>query len=364
MPLDPIPEDTLSKASRRSSRATRGAASRPASPGPSISRPVNPAGNAAAPVPSPDAPSVVVPSAASGAASPAASPARTGSSRPTPGRATGRPSGRTAPTGRSRRALYQPSFYERHRTALLSLGVLAILAIAGSFFFFSATASAYTCTTVSQPQPAGTPLPNGSPALLGQAQPDMGNLHISIGTNQRYAYCPPASGPHYNNPGVDGPIPAKFYGPDDGTRPEGWIHNLEHGAVVILYNCKMGACDSATQAALQAIPQNFPDSPVCGIKAGDLAPVIARFDDMAAPFAALVWDRLLYLNTLDVAKIKEFYTTEAETTNPEMQCARPSPSVAPSVAPSASSPATASPSTIPSVEPSAAPTPAASASPS
>ncbi len=233
--------------------------------------------------------------------------------------------------------------------------MVAVVAVIGAFFFFSVTASAYTCTTISQPEPSGTPLPNGSPALLGQSQSDMGNLHIPVGSSQRYSYCPPASGPHYNNPGVDGPIPAKYYGPNDGTKPEGWIHNLEHGAVVILYNCKMGACDAATQAALQAIPQNFPDSPICGIKAGVLAPVIARFDDMPAPFAVLVWDRLLYMNTLDVAEIKDFYQTEGERLNPEPQCTRPS--AGPSTAPNGSVAPT-------SVAPSSAPAPAASASPS
>ena len=89
----------------------------------------------------------------------------------------------------------------------------------------------------------------------------MGNLHIPIGSNQQYAYCPPASGPHYNNPGIDGPIPAKFYGPDDGTRPEGWIHNLEHGAVVILYNCKMGACDTRHPGGAPGDPRGIPGQP-------------------------------------------------------------------------------------------------------
>jgi hypothetical protein len=282
--------------------------------------------------------------------------ARPGSTRPPASRS----SSRSGSSGRPRRTLYQPSFYQRHRTALLSLVVVAIVAVVGAFFFFSATASAYTCTTITQPQPSGTPLPNGSPALLGQAQPDMGNLHIAVGSNQRYSYCPPASGPHYNNPGVDGPIPAKFYGPDDGTRPEGWIHNLEHGAVVILYNCNMGACTAENQTALQALTVNFPDSPVCGVRAGVLAPVIARFDTMPEPYAALVWDRVLYMTSVDRDQILQFYKTEAETTNPEMQCTRPSPSAAPSAAPSGAS---GSPSLAPSdtpAAPSVAPSPAAS----
>ncbi len=241
-----------------------------------------------------------------------------------------------------------------------------IVALVGAFFFFSVTASAYSCGTITQPAPSATPLPNGSPGPLGQAQPDMGNLHIPVGTSQHYAYCPPASGSHYFATD-EGPIPAKYYGPDEGTRPEGWIHNLEHGAIVILYNCKMGACDDATLAALQAIPQGFPDSPICGIKAGVLAPVIARFDDMPAKFAALVWDRLLYLNTLDVNEIKQFYATQGELYNPESQCARPSPSpsagpsTAPSAAPSAAPSGSAgAPSTGPSSSPAASASPAAS----
>jgi hypothetical protein len=246
-----------------------------------------------------------------------------------------------------------------------------IVAIVGAFFFFSVTASAYGCSTITQPAPAGTPLPNGSPAPLGQAQPDMGNMHVTVGVNQRYAYCPPASGPHYNSSG-EGPIPAKYYGPDDGARPEGWIHNLEHGAVVILYNCKMGACTDGNAATLQTLTQNFPNSPICGVRGGVLSPVIARFDDMAAPFAAIVWDRVLYLNTLDTAAILEFYRTEAEQTNPEPQCARPSPSAAPSVAPggsetpggSASPGSSASPSGAQSSTPSGTPSVAPSSSPS
>ena len=341
----------MSKASRRSSRTTRGSAARPIASGPGR--------GPATPGPTPDS------SGAAGAgdqADPAsvdaAALSRASAAKPAVGRGPGgrppgsrpvgsRPSGATKP----RRTLYQPSFFERHRTAILGGGLVAVVAVIGAFFFLSATASAYSCGSLTQPQPAGTPLPNGSPAPLGQPQPDMGNLHIAVGSNQRYSYCPPASGPHYNAQD-NGPIAAKYYGPDDGTRPEGWIHNLEHGAVVILYSCKLGACTDSTLAALQAIPTGFPDSPVCGEKAGGLAPVIARFDDMATPFAALVWDRVLLLNTLDTTKILQFYATEGERTNPEPQCTAPS--AGPSSAPSSA------PSTEPSVAPSAAPSPSAS----
>jgi len=362
----------LSKASRRRPQTTRGAAARPTGAAPSGTTP-------AAPAATPGAAPVDLPAGAPSATGGETAPSRVAANGPASTRAgaTRPSSSRAGGTSRPRRSLYQPSFYERHRTALLGGVVAVVVLVVGAFLFFRVTASAYACTTQTEPAPVGTPLPNGSPAPLGQAQPDMGNLHIAVGSNQRYSYCPPASGPHYNNSGVDGPIPAKYYGPDDGTKPEGWIHNLEHGGVVILYNCSMGACTDATATTLQTLAANFPNSPICGIKAGGItAPVIARFDSMATPFAALVWDRVLLLNTLDTAKILEFYKTEGEQTDPEPQCARPtaspsaapstsvapSSSVAPSTAPSSSAAPSSSPSDVPSSSPSGAPTAAPSPS--
>jgi hypothetical protein len=74
---------------------------------------------------------------------------------------------------------------------------------------------------------------------------------------------------------------------------------------------------------------------------------------MATPYAALVWGRVLPLETLDTNLILEFFRTEGERTAPEIQCTPPSPSPPPS------SPST-SPSTAPSGSPSATPSPAAS----
>ena len=58
-------------------------------------------------------------------------------------------------------------------------------------------------------------------------------------------------------------------------------------------------------------------------------PVVARFDQMSTPFAALVWGRVLLLDTLDTAKILDFYRTEGERGAPEPQCAPPSPAASP-----------------------------------
>jgi hypothetical protein len=147
----------------------------------------------------------------------------------------------------------------------------------------------------------------------------MGAQHVVVGTKVAYAFCPPASGKHYSSSGL-GPIAPRFYGPDDVALPQGWIHNLEHGGIVILYNCTMGGCDAAAQAALRSLSANFPPSPRCGIPGGALSPVIARFDQMSTGFAALVWTRVLLQPTLDIPRILDFYQDVGELTNPEQFC--------------------------------------------
>ena len=78
--------------------------------------------------------------------------------------------------------------------------------------------------------------------------------------------------------------------------------------------------------------------PVCGIAAGtSQGPVIARFDQMATDYSAIVWGRVLPLETLDTNAILEFYAAWGERTNPEQQCTpTPSPSASPSASPTAS----------------------------
>ena len=292
---------------------------------------------------------------ASGAAS-TARPATAGSQR--------RPS--TSPTGtqragrreRSRPAVRQ-SFLQRYRRWLLVAGVVAVIAVVGVGVFASATKPAFACSNIWEPSPTASAAPDASPQP-GYVQPDMGNTHVAVGTIVKYTYCPPASGHHYFASG-QGPIPARPYGPNDAVIPEGWVHNLEHGGLVILYK---GA--EADQTALRALYDAVPVSPVCGFQPGGNSPgpVIARFDQMAWPYAALVWDRVLPMQTLDQAAVLDFYARYGERNNPEKLC---NPSASPSVAPSASPSGSgaASPSASDAASPSLAPSSsAASASPS
>lgn len=257
----------------------------------------------------------------------------------------------TSPTGtpragrRERTRAYgaKPSFLERNRNLLIGIAVVAIVALAGIGMFAAASQPAYACSNIWQPDPTSPPAA-GASAQPGYAQPDLGQTHIANGSTAAYTYCPPASGRHYNASGA-GPISPRLYGPDDRVNPQGWIHNLEHGGLIVLYRGDGPGATPEGQQALRQFFDRYPPSPVCGFEAGtSVGPVFARFDELATPYAALVWGRVLPLETLDEQAIIDFDAAYGERTNPEQFCtppsgspsASPSGSVAPSASPSAS----------------------------
>ena len=296
-------------------------------------------------------------------------------------RSTGRPvSGVGARAGRRDRVRSAPpkTFLERYRTAIVTVAAVAIVAVAVGYVFIGTTSASYTCGSQFNPSPT-PPVTPGSSTRLGFFEEDMGRTHITA-TPVKYLFCPPASGNHFgNNQGVTGPIPPRLYKPDDKAGPPNWIHNLEHGALVVLYRNDSPGAAAAGQQAFRDYIAAFPPSPICKLTTGQLSPVIARFDDMPHAYAALVWDRVLYLDTWDPAIVTQFYLTESERLDstgtafaapPEPQCAAPSgaPSAsgpAPSDVPAASSsvaPSSAAPSAASSVGPSASPEPSAAPS--
>lgn len=218
------------------------------------------------------------------------------------------------------RATVEPSFVERYRTLLFAAAAVVVVAVVGVGLIAAATKPAFACSVEWQPDPTASPAAGTSPQP-GYAQPDMGHTHVAVGTQVTYTYCPPASGRHYNA-APNGPITARVYGPGDAVIPEGWIHNLEHGALVLLYKG-----ETADQTALRAAFDAIGPSPVCGFQPGGQSPgpLVARFDKMTWPYAAVVWGRVMPLETVDIPAIVDFYAKYGEQTNPEKLCT-PSPS--------------------------------------
>lgn len=247
---------------------------------------------------------------------------------------------------RANRDVPRPPFLARNRGRLLwALAVVALVGMAG-LAFLNATSPAYACTTEWSPAPTSSPAP-GATQRLGIVQTDLGRDHTTGFV--RYALCPPATGNHYNTQG-EGPIRPGVYGPDDQATPEGWIHNLEHGGLVLLYRCRGGdtACTESDQAALKQFNASFPNSPICNVPSGGVGPIVARFDQMQWPYAALLWGLVLPLDSLDTNQIFAFFAQQGERTNPEALCAKPTPTPAPIDTP------------VPSADASPSPTPGAS----
>jgi Protein of unknown function (DUF3105) len=283
--------------------------------------------------------------------------------------ATGAPRSSTSPSARSsrrerQRTAYKPSFFERYRTAIIVVAALVGVGLLSIFVFTSAAQPTFACSTIWTPDPTPSPAPGSTPAL-GYAQPDMGHTHVSPGEKVTYTYCAPASGKHINVSG-QGPIAARVYGPNDAVIPQGWIHNLEHGGLVILYKGDSAGATDAGQAEFKAFWEAFPPAQDCG-------PVIARFDEMSSPFQAMVWGRVLLLDTFDQEQIDAFWNQWGGITNTEKICPTPNQSGPLATAmtptdgtatavPSAAALPSASPATEPS--PSADPSPATEPSPS
>ena len=133
---------------------------------------------------------------------------------------------------------------------------------------------------------------------------------------------------------------------------------------MVLYTGSSAGATAEGQAQLRAFFDAFPPGPVCGTPKGVVGPVIARFDQMSTPFQAIVWGRVLTLDTFDQAKILAFWQQWGEKTNPEPQCAKPSPSdsAAPSGSPAASG--SAAPARPRAPTPLATPVPSSSVAPS
>lgn len=151
-----------------------------------------------------------------------------------------------------------------------------------------------------EPSPSASPSPAPDPtARLGFTTTIPGREHVRD-PNQtiRYGYCPPTSGDHINAVGR-GPIAQRVYEPGEGEKPPGgWVHNLEHGNIVVVYRCPSPE-DCPSSAELAELRQFFEQVPGNDPRCQKEV-VVARFDSMDTRFAILAWGRALLMNDFDL----------------------------------------------------------------
>jgi hypothetical protein len=186
---------------------------------------------------------------------------------------------------------------------------------------------------------SGTDAPSDRSRLDGPLRPDascsvvidapeiLASPHLDIGTPIQYPTNPPASGPHY-------PIWAAFQEFATPVPRPYWVHSLEHGAVVLLYNCaKLGGADASADATggadasdedaavadagattcealvadLRKLMQELPDDPLCDKDAGPSKRIILTPDPLIEhPVAAAAWGWTYNADCFDRATLEQF----------------------------------------------------------
>jgi hypothetical protein len=136
-------------------------------------------------------------------------------------------------------------------------------------------------------------------SLPGTPVADEGRNHIPDTQQPQYAHYPPASGPHYDAPAN--------WGTYDQPLPEGrWVHNLEHGGIVILYKCPTACPDLVKQLKdfYTAAPQS---------KAWkEVKLVVTPYDHMDHQLAVVAWDWIDEMDAFDHDRLWKFYTAHID----------------------------------------------------
>ena len=150
---------------------------------------------------------------------------------------------------------------------------------------------------------------------LVTAVADEGRVHIPFGTPIAYHHNPPASGPHW-------PSPHPWGAYNESIPPEWWVHNLEHGGIVLAFNCGGGfdlgpasdgggvdggrdfgaawPCPEITTPLREILAERSPD------EFGEVRMLITS--DPAAPHkvSAIAWDWIYESETIDGVALRCF----------------------------------------------------------
>jgi hypothetical protein len=135
-----------------------------------------------------------------------------------------------------------------------------------------------------------------------ETQPLVDSPHIPVCSPVTYAHNPPASGPHYPNWAA--------YGEYDFALPRGyWLHNVEHGSVVLAYNCPQGCADDVARA--RAWMQNMLADPYCGAQGGEKRVLLLPDPLLDVTWAAIAWGVTLKASCFDAETFQAFFTSNA-----------------------------------------------------
>jgi hypothetical protein len=163
-----------------------------------------------------------------------------------------------------------------------------------------AVAAALAMVACADRKDPASPVPGGNGkdtcGAVAAPHPDEGALHVSTCSPVSYGTNPPSSGNHYpvwaEYKTYARPVPAGFL-----------VHDLEHGAMVIGYDCPDGCAGEV--AEVQAWIDSLPDDPFCfGFRPKI---VLAPNPDLDSRWAAAAWTWTWKAACPDTASLAAFY---------------------------------------------------------
>jgi Protein of unknown function (DUF3105) len=179
-----------------------------------------------------------------------------------------------------------PSWSAMFRDLLMAAGVVA------------ATIAVVGAVILAQQKSIGAPAQPAAGAAQSQEIALLPAQHIRDGQGHvPYNSDPPTSGPHY-----DSWIQAGFY---QGAPPDEYlVHNLEHGYVIIWYNCAALASAECQQlqSQLRDTMQAAGNSPATGTP----KLIVVPRPTLSTPIALTTWGRLDRLEAFDRERILTF----------------------------------------------------------
>ena len=121
-----------------------------------------------------------------------------------------------------------------------------------------------------------------------------GRQHVPEGSVVEHEADPPASGDHY-------PVWSRYGVFDEPVNPGYWVHNLEHGAIVLLYTCTED-CEQV-RAEINQVYASLPDGAF-----GEVKLLATPYEgDFGSRFMLIAWDWQEPFDEFDAGRIEQFY---------------------------------------------------------
>src|SRR5262249_39200438 len=154
--------------------------------------------------------------------------------------------------------------------------------------------------------------PNASCPVTIDKPPVNGAKHVPEGSTLMFPSNPAAGGDHY---GV-----WATWGTHTKTVPTGYyVHNLEHGGIVLLYKCADATCEQAARAFLESVANALTTDPLCQPPVR-VRVVISPDSTIPTPFAAAAWGFTYTSNCAEKTTLVDFAKAH-HAKGPEDTCA-------------------------------------------